>query len=317
LSAYFYDAKGHDREITLDDLPSLKSVKKNQLIWFDVQRGDTETLNRLAKLLDLRSETQTLIAGATKAKGVIAFDGYFMFRTKAAHSRDHEWIDFVISASWLLTVSDHEVAYFRRYRERDRGESLIGNLSPLALAGSLMDWHFEQYQSHASKLQSEIEEIDSAILGGRADRPPLSKLAKMRRTVARLRRHLDFHRPLVDAMLRPDISFVQEERHASYFTILESHFDRAVQALEQTREAMIASFELYATRTSQETNDLVRALTIATVAIGLSAAIAGIFGMNFDIQLFHWGLAGFLLISAVIVSATVAIYMIARLKDWL
>jgi Mg2+ and Co2+ transporter CorA len=138
----------------------------------------------------------------------------------------------------------------------------------------------------------------------------------MRRTVARLRRHLDFHRPIVHAMLRPDIAFVQKEHYASYFTVLESHFDRAAQALEQTREAMIASFELYATRTSQETNDLVRALTIATVAIGLSAAIAGIFGMNFDIALFHWGMKGFLLITGTIVAATLAIYGVARLRDW-
>jgi len=317
LSAYFYDAKGHDRELALDDLPPLKSIKANQLIWFDVQRSDAETLNRLGKLLELRPETQTLIAGAMKAKGVIAFDDYFMFRTKAAHSREHEWIDYIVSASWLLTVSDHQVVYFRKYRDRDRGETLIGNLSPLALAGSLMDWHFEHYETHASKLQEEIEAIDSEILGHRATRPPLSKLAKMRRTVARLRRHLDFHRPLVDAMLRPDISFVQKERYASYFTILESHFDRAARALEQTRQAMLASFELYATRTSQETNDLVRALTIATVAIGLSAAIAGIFGMNFDIQLFHWGLRGFLLITGAMVAAVLGIYIVARLRDWI
>jgi len=85
----------------------------------------------------------------------------------------------------------------------------------------------------------------------------------------------------------------------------------------RARETIIGSFELYTTRVAQDTNQLVKALTIATVITGVIGCAAGVFGMNFDTPFFHSGLVGFLGVTLAMVMTSIAIVIIAVWRRWL
>ena len=315
-AAYFYDAEGRDREIPLNEAESLGDLGEHQLVWFDIERSDRELIERLCPAIGLTSETCRKISRGRPLPSIANFEDYFHFCIAAARGPKPR-IDFIVHKGWLLTVRDQEIDYFVSYRERDRGESLIGRLSPLVLAGSLVDWHFEDYQEAANEIQARLDEIDGAILGRRRTRPPLSSLAKMRTDAARLRARLDGHRGLVHSLLRPDFIRVAEEQQREFFTILESHFNGTVDSLARAREGVVSSFDLYATKTAQDTNDLVRVLTLVTVATGMGAAVAGILGMNFDVPIFHTGWAGFLSAVSLIFGAAALVFFTAWRRKWL
>ena len=315
-AAYFYDAEGRDREIALDEIGASHDLGPDQLVWFDVERGDEALLKRLAPMLELNPETIRTILSKKDLTRIVSFENYFQFTVTSAGSEKPQ-IDFVVGKEWLLTVRDEAVEYFQSYRDRDQGESLLGRLSPLVLAASLLDWHFEEFQQASADIQRKLDHIDASILGRRRTRPPLTTLARARTEAARMRRRLDSHGPLVNALLRPDFAPVAEEKQGEFFSVLESHFERAKASLERAREGIASSFDLYATKTTQDTNDLVRLLTLVTVATGLGAALAGIFGMNFDIALFHTGLTGFSVAVAIILAVTGTIFLIAWLRGWL
>ena len=78
-----------------------------------------------------------------------------------------------------------------------------------------------------------------------------------------------------------------------HFRALEQRFDRAMDAVENARDLVVGSFELFATRSAERTNDTMRALTFATVLLGSLAVIAGVLGMNFQVPLFETGMHGF------------------------
>lgn len=315
-AAYFYDAEGRDREISFEEAEHLGDLGEHQLVWFDVERHDEAVLERLFPFLGLTQETARKISRGRPLASIASFEKYFHFCITAARGAKPR-IDFIVANDWLLTVRDDKIGYFESYRERDRGESLIGHLSPLALAGSLVDWHFEDYQEAANAIQSQLDKLDSEILGRRRTRPPLSSLALLRTEVARLRARLDGHRGLVHSLLRPEFSRVAEEKQKEFFTILESHFNGTVDSLARAREGVVSSFDLYATRTAQDTNELVRILTLVTVATGLGAAVAGILGMNFDVPIFHTGWIGFVSAVTLILLAAMMVFLIARLRRWL
>ncbi|RST30219.1 hypothetical protein HMF7854_04790 [Sphingomonas ginkgonis] len=315
--AFFYDAEGRDHALDMRNLDKLPKTGPEQLIWFDIDRSDTAAIARVGEMLALSPETIEAMGSGDAVPRLASYEKYFHFSLTRADVQEKPVINFAVCERWLLTVRDGEVPYFTAYRERDRGESLIGRLSPLMLAGSLIDWHFEGYQEAVATMQRDLDRLDSAILGRRRARPPLSDLARMRLNVARLRRRLDGHRPLVHALLRPDFPRVSEEKQGEYFSVLENHFLGAADNVERMRESVIGSFDLYATRTAQETNDLVRLLTLVTVATGLAAAIAGIFGMNFEVPFFKWGEVGFAITLVMMVGVALALFIIAWRRGWL
>lgn len=315
--AYFYDAKGRDRPLELSGLAAMPETGAEQLIWFDIDRGDPDRIRQVAGLLRLSDETIDAMISGDEVARLASYEHYFHFSLTRADVQDHPTINVAVCERWLMTVRDGPVPYFEAYRERDRGESLIGRLSPLMLAGSLIDWHFEAYQEAIAVMQRDLDRLDTAILGRRRTRPPLSSLARTRLEAARLRRRLDSHRPLVHALLRPDFPRVSEEKQGDYFAVLEAHFVSAAESVERMRESVIASFDLYATRTAQETNDLVRLLTLVTVATGLAAAIAGVFGMNFDVPLFHTGVKGFTTAVGTMLGIFALLFGIAWWRGWL
>ena len=54
VKAYLYDAKGHDDEISLDDV-DVEGLKENQLLWVNVHRRDEALLNTVTGKLNVKN----------------------------------------------------------------------------------------------------------------------------------------------------------------------------------------------------------------------------------------------------------------------
>ena len=88
-------------------------------------------------------------------------------------------------------------------------------------------------------------------------------------------------------------------------------------AVERAREVVVGSIDLFATRAALDTNELVKLLTFLTVVIGFAAAIAGIFGMNFEIPFFKTGQHGFYTVLSLLAAIVLAASVLARRKGWI
>jgi Mg2+ and Co2+ transporter CorA len=117
-------------------------------------------------------------------------------------------------------------------------------------------------------------------------------------------------------MARPDFRPDDTDAARKQFRALEQHFERAMDAVENARELVVGSFELFTTRTAQRTNDTMRVLTFVTVLLGTLAVVAGALGMNFKAPFFDTGAEGFwtaIGLMGVIVGASV---VFARWRRW-
>ena len=166
-------------------------------------------------------------------------------------------------------------------------------------------------------IEKGVDKIDTELLAEREKQPPLASLAKMRSRVSILRNRLSEHRPVIHGLLRADFTHVAGQPHADYFHQLERHFERTEDSVDRAREIISSSFELYATRTAQETNKLVRTLTLATVVLGFAGALSGIMGMNFDTPIPKSGLIGFFVTVSIIVVVSLATVALALRRKWL
>jgi magnesium transporter len=328
IKAFFYDADGHDHEVDLND-DCVGSLDDRTLLWVDVTGRDPDELKQVAGRLSLDPSSVRQMLSPQEALYLDNYGEYFQFDVvglanehgdagdRALTKRRPEHLEFLVGPRWILTVHEGELPFLQAFRDQDKGETLIGALSPQALTASLLDWHLSDYFEAVTELEGFLDRLDEAMLGRSARRSLLPGVVGTRRKVSELRRLLGSQRSVFYGLSRPDFAHVVESDAAAHFRSLERRFERAVDAVDHARELVNGSFELFTTRTAESTNDLVRRLTILTALLGLVGAVAGIFGMNFDTSFSHSGEVGFwtVLVSLAVIMAVALV--VARRRRWI
>jgi Mg2+ and Co2+ transporter CorA len=136
----------------------------------------------------------------------------------------------------------------------------------------------------------------------------------LRRRIARLRRALAPNREALSPLERPDFELRKDLGTVWPGTI--QRLERAIDAVENARELLVGSFDLYLGRSSQRTNDVMKVLTLISAIALPGIVLAGVMGMNFKLPFFDDAGNFWLVIGTMIVFA-VMIVGIARARDWI
>lgn len=219
----------------------------------------------------------------------------------------------LVGDEWIITHHARPVAFLDENREAIRDARPVGRLSPVQFLVSVLDWHVDSFFRAAEELEAQVDKLDDAAL--RSERDLLARLVEMRRRIARVRRVMRPHRETYAELARPvflpDLDAAERDALAGVANRLE----RAGEAITNTREMLIGTFDVHMTRTAQRTNDIMRVLTLASVVLLPSVVLAGVMGMNFKVGLFEepnlfWVVIGIMLAMAV---GTLGI---ARWRGW-
>jgi Mg2+ and Co2+ transporter CorA len=329
--AYLYDAEGNDREVEIT-AELLRSAGRQQLLWIDVEERDPAKLEALAG--KLRIDPETLVALGESADHRVENHGSFTHfalatapATLAGNSESggegngthfgSTRLDFVVNADWLLTLHDGKIGFIEAFRAQDRPETMIGSLTTYSFAASLLDTHLEAFFEEIARIEAVVDRLDEQALTNPSSSTLLGRMVGLRRRVSRLRTLLSSQRGVFYALSRPDLQVVADSGAAGHFQVLSSRFERAMDEVEHTRDLVVGSFELFASRTAQQTNDLVKVLTYLTAVIGVCAAVAGVFGMNFETGFFGLADPGFYGTIAGLVVVVIAATIVARRRGWI
>jgi magnesium transporter len=326
VTTYLYDADGHDRALQVNDV-RLAALTEHQLLWIDIEHSEPALPATLAQELGIGPNVMRRLGDPERPGHLDNYGNHFAFRveTPCILAGDDEVLGgvksqvlgFVVAERWLITTRAADIPFLSAFRAQDKGETRIGALTPSLLAASLLDWHLAEFFTVASKIEADVDALDERILAEGADRPVLNKIVASRKRVADLRSLIARQRPVFHGLTRPDFALNTDDDAAEQFASLAARYDRAVDETERTREVVVGSFDLFTSMSSEETNDLVKALTVATTIIGFSAAVAGLLGMNFDAPFFHSGMTGFIVASGVLIAISIAAVVIARLRRWI
>lgn len=306
-TAILFDADGADRRV--EPLDGIADIPDEQVYWLIL----TGSGHDLAQLIGIENSAVSDAANAV----TVAAD-HFIFTVPAAPNTAAQSTDtmtFVVGRNWLVILSERPLELTRDYLVDDMGKTLKGSLTATALAVSLMLAHFDEFHAQLAGIGRAIDQLDEQVFRWREQHDPLAQLAVLRRRTARLRETVSCHRRVIASLDRPDFGnevSTDDRRHLSH---LDEAYNRLVDTVDRTREAVLASFELYATRVAQDTNRLLERLTIITIGLGMIAALAGIMGMNFKLAMFEHGTAPFavtIAVMALIAGITLSLTVMRR-----
>ena len=310
MHAILFDANGDDR--TVAELENIGSIPDDQLLW--VQLGSDET-SELATLFTEGNETELIERADPIAVGAEAYalrcSGFY------APGRNANDLVFVVGRNWFISVSDKEQPVFEQYVESDRGKGLKGNLTGTGLLVALLLMSFEGYQEQLSTIDDKIDHLDQSILHSRTGRRILGELAGLRSKSATLRRSFVRNRPIIRSITRPDFSELLLAADLPHIAHVAGVYDRVEDQVGAARDEVVGSFDLYATKVTQDTNELLKLLTIVGVITGIVGAIAGTMGMNTFVPLKDAGPIGFYAILGLMGLASIIVLVTARIRRWI
>ena len=271
------------RWIWAEGIPRLR---RNALLWIDLEASDEAGLEAAAELLELPAELVTRLSSedvrlARRLRGPYprAHGRGQQGRRpgRATHGRSS-------GRNWLLTRHGSERGYSDSFRDAFRGETELGRLDSLSFLAALLEHLLGHYFAAIEGVEQQVEAFDENAMQAKFSdgEEELARIVVLRRTLATLRRSLVLHRETYTRLGDPHLTSLASEASANRARDLLARLERAVDAAESARQMVTGSFEILMTRSSQRTNDTMKLLTLISAALLPSAVIAGVLGMNFE-----------------------------------
>ncbi|HEL5613651.1 magnesium transporter CorA family protein [Stenotrophomonas maltophilia] len=321
LTIKLYREKG-SCTLRLEDLPG-NPPSDDELLWVDLCGAPNQQAEQVWRALKLNPASLPSSPIATNPR-LEKFADHFMARVVAVlRGKGLKFqgavLTVVAGANFVVTHHDEDIAFLADLREREPESARdIGCLGEASFVAALLDWHLSTYFSAVALFEVEIERLESRIL---SDQPPgrsaLPELCALRAAASRLRRMLAPHRAVFDGLSRPDFVPDGAEEVARHLRDLDDRFERALDVVENARELVVGSFQLFSTQTELQTNERMKLLTFVTVVTGLLAVIAGALGMNFDANFFGMKTEGFWIAVGMMAGLGAASIFVGRRRGWL
>ncbi|PIY60278.1 hypothetical protein COY95_02595, partial [Candidatus Woesearchaeota archaeon CG_4_10_14_0_8_um_filter_47_5] len=266
-----------------EDLPSIKKDKEKRL-WVDVSKITKKEAEILHTTFDLHSlTTEDLFKQNTRIK-VETFNNY-LFCVFYGIEKDMSLneLDFVIGDTFIITNhgnrhGSHSLAFDELKQDTVRLEQLFVK-GPAFIFHELLDREVDSYYPILESIDDEIEEIEEAVTR-RPDPEVLSRILRIKRTIISVKKVGFQQREKISFLAKNEYQFIPK-KILPYFRDVYDHAIRVSDALDNYREAISNTFDVYMSAVNNNMNEVMKVLSvIATIALPLTV-ISGIFGTNF------------------------------------
>lgn len=322
MRSRLFDADHPDEHIVGEAALQISPTDR-QLLWIDVTGELTpEGARAVARHLGLLRRTRESLADRNRAPMLALQRDYLHIRIAADPSDQNPaqtvWLDLVAGRNVLLTLHERPIPFLQDVDDRIERDTQLGILSSAAFFAAIVDAAITSYHRAVDEIEDDVDRLDAESLRGTGRKELLGDLVRSRRRIAGLRRLLADHRSVFTALASPDVAaVVPDPEGAGLLQGLSARFEGAMGAVEDSREALLGSFDVFMSRTAQRTNDVMKILTIATVLLLPGSVIAGLLGMNVvvplnaDDPMSFWYVIGAFALLTLIVLAT------AKRRGWI
>ena len=318
-----FDADRTDEVLDLDAALATPPSER-QLLWIDVTGPMPEGLvARLTEVFSLDDTTaEALDAAGTEP--VLAVHGSYLHVRVAAepdaeHPRDSPWLAVVAAPNAVVTFHERPITFLDDLDDQVQADAAYGLLDSQSFLATLLHTTVTSYHRAVDRIEDDVERLDDRSLRDRGGRRMLNDLVEIRSRIAGLRRLLARHRYVYAALSGVFLGDADAEASPGKVALSDvaKSFAEAMAAVEGARELVLGSFNVYATRTAQRTNDTMKVLTLVTVLLLPGSLIAGLLGMNVIVPLDKDSPFSFWLVIAGVALLAAVIVLIARRRGWM
>jgi len=181
---------------------------------------------------------------------------------------------------------------------------------------AILDFIVDNYMPVIETIQAEVEEIEDSVLAETSTQAHVRRLYQLRRDLLRLRNAAV---PLVEVCRRleqPGLPGIDSTMHP-LFRDVSDHIRRVQEEIESLREVLAFTFETSLMTGQAQQTEITRKLAAWAAILAVPTAVAGLYGMNFDVMPeLHWRY-GYAFVLAIIGLVCAWLYWRFRRNGWL
>ena len=294
-------------------------LDKDELLWFDLYRPDTDELGMLATVFGIHQLAIEDAAQFGQRPKVEDYDDFTQLIAYGVQDAGEELVEvhFFYSTKYLATVRHGDCAAFAEVRNRIARRPKP--VSRLLLMHHIFDELTDGFFPVLSAFDDRIDQLQDEIFAKPTD-AQLSELFNRKRWLIGVRKVITPQRDMVAGLVSGMNELPGMTREIErYFRDLYDHLIRISDLVDSYRDLLTGSMDAYLSTVSNRLNVVMKQLTvIATIFLPLSF-LTGFFGQNFAWMVRRLGgLGPFLVIGLgtelVIVASMVIVF---RRRGWI
>ena len=318
LRARLFDAEGMDRDVEIE--PGIhEALRDNHLLWINLSGPTGSEIDELANAIGLPDQLREELHSDSGAVHLHRYPDCIhlvveVLEEGREESIERQMLGLIAGRGYVVTISDTALSPVTSFIDALRGDTRLGGLGSAGFLAAIVDSVLNSYLHQIEQVERNIDELDLLALKSSITDGFLPRLVELRTRIARIRRSLVPHRAAFAPLARPD--FALHEELGEPWPGLVDRLERTIDSVENTRDLLVGSLEIYLGRVSQRTNEVMKSLTLLSAVLLPAVVVAGIMGMNFQIGFFD-NTANFWIVIAVMVGLGAFALVIAKLRRWI
>ena len=180
----------------------------------------------------------------------------------------------------------------------------------------LLDGIVDGYFPAVDAIADWTDDIEEHMFSGSSRPETLQTIFALRKNLIQLRKVVAPSRDALNSLLRRDRALYGEEFYP-YFQDVYDHTVRVIDSLDTYRDLLGSALDTYLSLISNDVSQTVKKMTAVTAILMVTALIAGIYGMNFEVMPeLHW-MFGYPYALGLMLGAAIALWLLFRRIRWL
>ncbi|RVQ68664.1 magnesium and cobalt transport protein CorA [Croceicoccus ponticola] len=302
------------------DFAAPVSERDNEFEWVGLFEPTAEELHAVAQryhLHPLPVEDAQSLAGLPKLE---VYGRHLFVKARTVSLIDTRMqfglTSFFVSENFIVTVRLGSSEGHSLLRERIEDDAALLVQGPDFVLHAVLDLIIDGYFPPLDRIGEKLDHFEEEAVDGGLDRSHTKEVFSLRRQLLRLQRQLVPMEEVCAKLAHLDLPAVDPEMRP-YFRDVNDHVHRAETLTRLQREVLASVMETSALIEQQNQNAITRQLAAWAAILAVPTAIAGIYGMNFEVMPELQSRWGYPLILLVIVSVSIGLWFRFRRLGWL
>ncbi len=293
--------------------------KKPTVTWINIDGiHDPKMIEDLGKQFGFHSLLLEDIMNTEQRPKIDDFEDHLFIILKMLtyHNKEitTEQMSIIIGKNFVISFQETEGDIFDPIRKRIReNKGKHRKRGTDYLAYSLIDAIVDHYFVLLEKLEDEIETLEDTIT--KPTSGTIKATHQLKREIIMLRRSIWPLREVIGGMMRSGSALIKKNT-TIYLRDVYDHTIQIMDTIEAFRDILYGILEVHLASISNKMNEIMKVLTvIGTIFIPLSF-IASLYGMNFEMSVYHWKYSYIVTLSGMSLIVLLLLYYF-RKKGWI
>jgi magnesium transporter len=316
----YTSGKCSQEEVAIDGDPR-QPLPRGSFDWVGVAQPTTEEMELLRSQFGLHPLAVEDALTPTQMPKVEVYGNQLFIIARTAAIEEGEKIEFGQTAIFLgadAVVSVRFGSTRAHVALRDRLEHDAERLAegPDFVAHAILDFIVDGYQPIMEQLETTVQAIEERAIDAFPERSTIRRIFRLRRHLRRFERIVGPMEEMCERLTTTELPAIDPTARVWFRDVLD-HVRRTMARARSLKEALASIVETAGLLEQHRQGEMTRQLAAWAAILAVPTAIAGIYGMNFDIMPeLHWRY-GYFIVLALIAAICATLYFRFRRIGWL